>query len=159
MKKPKYPKKYRKITPQINKKIHEMYNAGYLQIEIARHFGLASSTITKTLHERSKITAYENSKLHNREYRKDPSYRSKINEAVRENVKKRYHTDKKYKKFLKEYSVVDKARRKEYLKKYYREYHKRKRKELQLFKRKTIITNTRTGLQRTNKTRKNGVKS
>lgn len=141
MVKPVYPKKYRKITPAINKIIHKMYNDGFLQIEIARRFNLSSSTITKTLHERSRRIALANSRMHTKEYRKDPEYRAKINEAIRINVNKRYHNDKKYKKFLIDYSVIDKQKRKEYLKEYRRLYYQRKRKELQLIKRKNFTIN------------------
>ena len=155
-KKPKYPRKYRKVTPDMKTSIRAMYLSGIKQIEIARYFGLSSPTITKTVHERSRLISIANSRKHTREYIKNPEYRARINEAIRKNVKKRYHHDKKYKKFLLDYSVYDKQNRKDYLKKYHRDYYLRKKEEdKQLLKRK-IWRKANTNGAKPNRNKKNG---
>lgn len=145
------PKKYRKVTPQINFMIHKLYNDGWKQVNIARRFNLSNSTITKILHEKSHKKSLENAKKHNRKYLKDPKYRKKINEAIRKNVKKRYKNDPRYKKYLIDYSSYSDKKNKERVQKYNHDYYMKNK--VKLLKRKKILLKEKTnaGQRRTSK--------
>ncbi len=151
MKKPKYPKIYRKVTPEMDRMIHEMYGNGWMQADIARHFKLSSATITKRLHERSRQISLASSRKWTKIYRQDPAYVEKVNESVRKNVNKRYHNDKKYNKFLKNYSYYDKRNRREYLRDYNRKRYLKQK--LELLKRNSMPEHKRysTTAQKNNK--------
>ena len=151
--KPKYPKKYRKVTPEINEKIHLLYKNGMKQIEIARYFNLSPPTITKRLHEKSRLISLASSKKLNRIYRKDPNYVAKINEAVRKSVNRRYHNDKSYRKFLKDYSYFDKRNRRDEISEYNKRWYLENK--LKLIKRNNLTEREGYKANRT-KTRKNG---
>lgn len=133
--KPKYPKRYRKVTPPMLKEILSLHDKGWGDQEIADMFGLARTTVKRKWDKEAHERALAGTRKWLKIYMKDPEYVRRVNESVRKNIAERYHTDKKYNEFLKKYSLADKINRKEYLKKYSRAYYFRKKKELQLLKR------------------------
>lgn len=100
----KYPKKYRKVTPKILAEMKRLHKQGLRVAEIARRLNLSFGTVKRKLDPVAHEKALESTRKHLKKYMKDPNYRKKINEKLRQNCNKRYHSDPEYRKFLINYS-------------------------------------------------------
>lgn len=129
MNKPKYPKKYRKVTPKILKEIKSLALSGWSHADIAVKFNLHRVTVTRRLDPKARERALAGTRAWLKIRTQDPKYREKVREAIRKNVNDRYHSDARYRRFLIDLSVVDKIKRREYIKKYSREYYQRRKNE------------------------------
>jgi len=153
IKKPKYPKKYRKITPRILKQIKLLSSEGWSHAEIALKFNVHRVTITRRLDPESRERALAGTRAWIKIRNEDPKYRAEVRESIRKNVNERYHNDKKYRKFLNDYSYFDKRVRRDAISRYNRMRYMQQK--LTLLKRKNL--SERKGHSTTpDKNRKNG---
>lgn len=107
--------KYRKITPKMEEEMRKLHKRGLLFKEIARMFGVTSSTVQyhckdeyrKIEIERAKKNIKGKKRKYNSEYQKkyraeryrnDPEFKKRISEYIRNYNRKRYHSDPEFKK-------------------------------------------------------------
>ena len=140
---PKYPKKYRKITPKMHRRILKLYEKGFTLKEIGKKFNVSYVTIQRRVNEEAHQRALEQTREWIKKRIKDPVYRKKINVAVNKNTNKRYHTDKKYNKYIRKYADSMRPARKDYFKQYQRERNLFKRNNALATKTKIATTKTK----------------